>query len=152
MQPSARALIEAIITALDEVVIPVVTDKQAASSLRSARTLLDHLARRVKGEADTLRADNADALSVCRDIAARFGGRQAVAAIAAFLAAGPNGSPQGRNEAMQTVIEATLRGRPPAGAESDEEAEIRAMLRDYLGRRFAREREMIFPAFLGPPF
>ena len=114
MQPSARALIEAIITSLDEVVMPVVTDKQAASSLRSARTLLDHLARRGEGEADMLSADNADALAVCRAIAARFGGHQAVAAIAAFLAAGPHGSPQGRNEAMQTVIEATLRGLPPA--------------------------------------
>jgi hypothetical protein len=152
MQPSARALIEAIIKSLDEVVIPVVTDKLAASSLRSARALLDHLARRVEGEAEMLRADNADALAVCRAIAARFGGRQAVSSIAAFLHAGPDGSAQGLNQTMQTVIEATLRGLPPAGAESDEEAEIRAMLRDYLGRRFALEREMIFPAFLGPPF
>jgi thioredoxin-like negative regulator of GroEL len=156
MQPSARALIEAIIRSIDEVVIPVVTDKVAASSLRSARTLLDHLARRVDGEADMLRADNADALAVCSAIAARVG-HQAVPVIAAFLEAGPDESPQGmtpqaRNEAMQKVIDATLRGLPPAGAQTGEAAEIRAMLRDYLDRRLAREREMIFPAFLGPPF
>jgi len=157
MLPSARALIEAIITSLDDVVIPVVTDRRAASSLRSARTLLDHLALRVDSEAEMLRADNDDALAVCSAIATRFAAHQAVSAIAAFVEAGPDGSPQGltpqaRNETMQTLIDAALRGLPVSGAPGAEAAEIRAMLRGYLDRRLARERDMIFPAFLGLPF
>ena len=88
MKPSTREIIENIIKSLDEVVLPVVEDKQAASSLRSARTLLDHLARRVEGDADMLLADNADALVVFTTIASRFAGQKAASSIQAFLSTG----------------------------------------------------------------
>ena len=158
MKPSTREIIENIIKSLDEVVLPVVEDKQAASSLRSARTLLDHLARRVEGDADMLLADNADALVVFTTIASRFAGQKAASSIQAFLSTGGDESAQSiatlqvRNEAMQNVMDLALRGLPPAGAEGADEAAIRAELRAYLGRRLARERDMIFPAFLGTPF
>jgi hypothetical protein len=158
MKPSTREIIENIIKSLDEVVLPVVEDKQAASSLRSARTLLDHLARRVEGDAEMLLADNADARQVLAAIVAQFADQPASAPLVKFLAADTEALPgtitelQSRNEAMQHVIDVTLRGLPPAGAEAAVEAAIRAALRGYLDRRLARERDMIFPAFLGPPF
>ena len=133
MRPSSRALIESIIAAIDDTILPAVEDKQAASSLRAARTLLTHLAVRVELESAMLAADNADAA-------------------ATLELPDEGGTAAERNLEFQRTIDDMLRGMPIAGRESAEQAALRAKLRGYLSRRHARERDMIFPAFLGTPF
>ena len=142
MRPTSRELIESIIAAIDTTILPAVEEKQAASSLRAARTLLEHLAVRVETEPEVLAADNQDAAAVLAGLgdvpdAGEGGGVLALRA---------------RNAALQSAIDQRLRAMPIAGRESPAQAEVRRVLRDYLARRLARERDMIFPAFLGTPF
>ncbi len=138
MRPSSRDIIESIIAAIDDTILPAVDDKQAASSLRAARTLLDHLAHRIEGDATMVADDNADAQTTLE----RLG-------LAPSLEAA---TPQALNDALQATIDTSLRALPPAGREPPEQAAVRRELRAYLARRHARERDMIIPAFLGVPF
>ena len=138
MRPSSRDIIESIIAAIDDTILPAVEDKQAASSLRAARTLLDHLAHRIEGETAMVADDNADALATL----ARLG----------LDAPAGRTAPQALNVALQEAVDSSLRDLPPAGREPPAQAEIRRELRAYLVRRHARERDMIIPSFLGAPF
>ena len=142
MRPSSRELIESTIAAIDTTILPAIAEQQAASSLRAARTLLEHLAVRVEIEPDVLTADNRDAAAVLAGLgdapdAGEGGGVLALRA---------------RNAALQTAIDQRLRAMPIAGRESPGQAEERRVLRAYLEQRLTRERDMIFPAFLGTPF
>lgn len=137
MRPTSREIIESIVAAIDEVILPAVEEKQAASSLRAARTLLDHLAARVEIDADVLAADNVDAAAVLGVAPEPAEGMVAL---------------QASNLAYQEAIDRILRALPPPGQEDAEGAATRRRLRKYLGRRHSRERPMIVPAFLGTPF
>jgi hypothetical protein len=136
------------------VILPEVSEKQAASSLRASRTLLVHLAERVERETETLLEDNRDAEAMIAEATAAFDA-EAVAPLAA-LGAGPESislaALERRNAAIQSAIDTVLRAMPPAGREEQDQAALRKMLRGYLKRRQARERDMIFPAFLETPF
>ena len=57
-----------------------------------------------------------------------------------------------RNRIYQVAVEALLRGLYEPARRDDVAAACRKLLRGYLDRRRARERELYFPAFLGPPF
>lgn len=143
MRPTSRDLIESIIAAIDATILPAVAEKQAASSLRAARTLLEHLAVRVEVEPEVLAADNRDAEGVLAGIGERLPDAPTETGVRALGA---------RNALLQRLVDQRLRAMPIAGRESDEDAAVRAALREYLKRRHARERDMIFPAFLGTPF
>ena len=151
MQPTSRQLIEGIVAAIDEVILPAVTEKQAASSLRAARTLLEHLAVRSEVEYAELVEDNDDVQAVlgrlgraAEDVLQPHAASRAPPASLAAL--------QARNDALQAAVEDALRTLPPTGREDAAQAEMRRELRAYLARRRERERSMIFPAFLGTPF
>lgn len=145
MRPTPRQLIESIIAAIDTTIMPAVEEKQAASSLRAARTLLEHLATRVEIDRDVLTADNDDA----RETLSRVG---ETAAATPRTGCGLEALQQ-QNDAYQLTMERLLRSLPSAGNEKDErQVTVRRELRAYLARRHERERPMIIPAFLGPPF
>ncbi|HLY57657.1 MAG TPA: hypothetical protein VKS60_18985 [Stellaceae bacterium] len=201
MRPTSRELIERIAEALTDTVLPAVAhDKWAASTVRSATTLLNHLAERVEREVPVLLADNADAEETLRAVRALVapqspsppfrGEREGPAkregevgldapnpphlaptlsppmgrrgsAERAFAAALDETAPvpshdavalDARNGRYQEAIEALLHALYEPARSDDVARTCRTMLRDYLGRRRAREREMYFPAFLGPPF
>ena len=154
MRPTSREIIEGIVAAIDTTILPAVEEKQAASSLRAARTLLVHLAARVDVEGDILIADNADAEETIGEILARDAAT--FPRLAHALAARSDdrclATLQVRNEALQEAVDQTLRALPRAGSEAPPEADARKALRAYLARRHARERDLVFPAFLGTPF
>jgi hypothetical protein len=161
MRPTTRALIERIAEALNDTVLPAVAhDKWAASTVRSATTLLNHLASRVEIELPVLVADNTDAAETLRAVRALLHLPSAQAEkMASVLAEGVPASAydlialEARNRRCQALIEAILRAiYGQAQQDGSPEAACRALLRDYLARRMARERDLYFPAFVGPPF
>jgi hypothetical protein len=145
MTPTSKELIQAIIAAIDTTVLPQVEEKQAASSLRAMRTLLEHLAVRVEIEPDVLAADNKDAEDTLRRV-----GRALPAASTSSSASLVNLN--NHNNALQALVDSELLTLPAVGSETAEQATTRRELRGYLARRHGREREMVFPAFLGAPF
>lgn len=160
MRPRSRELIEKIVASLEADVGPHVSDRWAASALRSAVQLLNHLAVRVEVEAGVLVADNADARRVLAGLRPRLAeagvAPEAIAAVDAALATAEPPTHDvavldDANEAFQAAIERVLRDRAPLQASAAGRA-VHAELRDYLGRRIARERPLYFPAFTGAPF
>jgi hypothetical protein len=160
MRPDSSELLEQIARTLDTQVLPAVgDDRWAASALRSAGTLLAHLARRVKLELPILLADNDDAAATLQRIASHpqpESANPAVLAALLDLLAAPACVPaydvtalEERNRGYQAEMERLLRecrstGRMPA---------VHAELRAYFKRRTARERDLYFPVFTtGAPF
>jgi hypothetical protein len=155
MKPTTRQLLESIVNALEAQVMPGVEDKWAASVLRSTTQLLSHLALRVESEGRILTADNADVRAVLETCMQRLAGSDERSGIAEVLNF-PEPEPYDtvglaeRNEQYQTCVERMLRH---AGAvDSGRDAESNAALRAYLRRRLAREHDLFFPVFTGPPF
>jgi hypothetical protein len=158
MRPTSAELITRISDALDTTVLPAIKDdKWAASVVRSAMTLLSHLATRVELEAPVLIADNADADEALRAVAASLAKHPALhgrvknglengIAIPLYDAVALDA----RNREYQTVIEAILRELHNSPDAADRNT--RGVLLDYLRRRVGRERDIYFPAFTGPPF
>ena len=159
MRPTSEELLGSIAQALEDQVLPVVQDKWAASTLRSAMQLLRHLAIRVVREPGILAADNADlreVLSAATAELAQAGLGDLEAAVCAALAAG-NPDPldvaaadrlnEGYLRAVEALIAARdrLRQARPAG-------ELHAALVEYLRRRLEREHDLFLPVFLSPPF
>jgi hypothetical protein len=161
MQPTARTLIDRIADALDETVLPSLSqDKWSASTVRSAVTLLRHLAKRVELEAAVIAADTADAHTVLTGLLPRIRpGEDAElkAKIAAILAepAPPSfDTPalDAQNTRYQAVFEQLLRDQYDGGWTNEQAQPVRGAIRAYLRRRLARERDMYMPEFSGPPF
>ena len=159
MRPGSTELLERIAEALDHTVLPAVADdKWAASVVRSATTLLHHLARRVELEAPFLLADNSDARDVLAGIAQQTGaGIEAELAAEIELLVGEQ-TPiaaydvvalDARNRRYQEAMSQLLERSADASGRT---TEIRRVLRRYFKRRMERERDMYFPAFTGPPF
>lgn len=146
MRPTAIELVTRIRQAIDDTILPKVEDKIAASSLRSARVLLDHLAARLEHEPAFLAADNADAHAVLDRAMAAMSTADAEP-IRAAVAAAEAGDPAQANDDLQHGVELALAAvrRAPSAAIHDE-------LKAYLARRLERERPMFFPAFTAAPF
>ena len=165
MKPTAREIIESISWALDHRVEPQVEEKWAASSLRSIRCLLQHLAVRVEHEGQMLVEDNADLRDVLGQVVGNVGGvgtwRDIHSEIEGLLerewrppAAYPTvASLNEENEALQTGLDHVLvrlyrhgDGLDPATADA-----LRAELDECLIRRVGREQPMFMPAFSENP-
>jgi hypothetical protein len=161
MQPTARILIERVADALDESVLPSLShDKWSASTVRSAVTLLRHLAKRVELEAAIIAADTQDAHSVLTGLLPHIRPGEDVelgAGIAAILAEPAPASfdtpaMDAHNTRYQALFERLLRDQYEGGWTNAEEQKVRGAIRAYLKRRLARERDMYMPEFSGPPF
>ena len=160
MRPSTRELVESVALSLERDVSPQLTDKWAASALRSAVQLLKHVAVRVEREHAILIEDNTDVRSVLQSSRERLAASQSGSGwcrVIDELLAAPEpvlhdavGLDQ-RNEAFQAVVEQLLRDRRalhavPVGQE------IHADVGRYLRRRLEREQGLYFPAFTSAPF
>jgi hypothetical protein len=158
MRPSSAQLITRISEALDTTVLPaIVDDKWAASVLRSATTLLNHLAARVEIEVPILLEDNEDARATLADVENALGNRAVLLALVEDALAAHEAVPtwnatalDARNRDYQTAIEHIL--RELYGTRDAAEQEARETLLNYLRRRVGRERDLYFPAFTEPPF
>jgi hypothetical protein len=161
MQPTARTLLERIADALDESVLPALShDKWSASTLRSAVTLLRHLAKRVELEAAIIAADTQDANAVLTNLLRHIQpGQDAnlpteIAALLADPAPASFDTPamDAHNTRYQALFERLLRDQYEGDWTNAEEQHVRGAIRAYLKRRLARECEMYMPEFSGPPF
>jgi hypothetical protein len=151
-------LIEAIAEALDGHVLPAVAkDQWSASTVRSAVTILRHLAKRVELEGGILAEDTADAQAVLTALLPGVKDAGLKAEVDAVLgAAEPSphdtAAMDAHNTRYQHVFDLILR-QDYAGAWTTEAAQpVRGAIRAYLRRRMAREKVMYIPEFSGPPF
>jgi hypothetical protein len=156
MRPTSAELMTRISDALDTTVLPAIKDdKWAASVVRSAMTLLAHLAKRVELEGPMLVADNQDAdttLQECTDVLNKHGLHARIEAIrtGTAIAAFDTVALDARNREYQGIVESALRAL--YGSSDISEKKARDRLLAYLRRRVGRERDIYFPAFTGPPF
>jgi hypothetical protein len=160
MRPTTRELIDGIVTALEHQVAPVVQDKWAASVLRSATQLLNHIALRAEDEARVLIEDNLDVRQVLEAIRPRLAGKADIgplhAAVEEALKAAEPASHDvvglgARNDAYLAAVEKLVRHRGLV-RQATEGASVHEQLRGYLRRRLKREHHLYFPVFTGPPF
>jgi hypothetical protein len=159
MRPSNAELLDSIAQALEDQVGPLLQDKWAASTLRSAVQLLRHVAIRGVREPGLLAEDRADVRSVLEAVRARLAGaglpelEHAVNAALGVAACEPAdaAAAAGCDDACQVAVERVIAARA-AVRQATGGVEIETLLSAYLGRRLARERELYLPVFLGPPF
>jgi hypothetical protein len=160
LRPTTRELLESVALSLERDVGPQLTDKWAASTLRSAVQLLKHAAVRVEREHAILIEDNADVRSVlqsCRERLAASQDGSGWCRIIDELLVAPEPVPHDaagldqRNEAYQAVVEQLLRDRRALDAVPSGH-EIHTDVGRYLRRRLEREQGLYFPAFTGAPF
>ena len=159
MRATSMELLDSIAQALEDQVLPVVQDKWGASTLRSAMQLLRHLALRVPLEPRILAADNDDVRRVLSLAYERLGqlGETDLAATAAAVLSSPLVDPldvaaaDALNETYLRAVEAIVAARDRLRS-LDAPPTIHQSLVDYLQRRLERERGMILPVFLSPPF
>lgn len=147
MRPSALELVVRVRQAIDDAVLPFVEDKLAASSLRSAKVLLDHAAKLIELEAGFLAEDNADVRAVLAKAATELAGAEQAPALNAVLAEAEQSDPAKANDDYQRALEIALAAVRQSRAEA-----LHADLRAYIARRIERERPMFFPAFSAAPF
>ena len=164
MRPSARELIEGVAWSLQEKVVPVTEDKWAASTLRSVRCLLEHLAQRVEVEGPLLFEDNLDARGTLANArrhllgAAHEGIHEWCDQVAAGLAAPwrqPGEYPgvaslTGENDMLRELVDLGIRILHEAGAVTDSpRGQAREELDGYVRRRLARDQPMFSPFMAG---
>jgi hypothetical protein len=162
MQPTSRFLIESTSEALGTVVLPAISadDKWASSTVRSAMTLLGHLAKRVEMEGGILAADNDDARKVLAEVLPKLRKSDDAglkADIETALSSGkdtPYDVPamDALNTTYQSLFDSLLRDQYDGAWKDDGSQPVRAVIRAYLKRRLERERNIVFPEFAGPPF
>lgn len=158
MRPTTPELITAIVASLEQQVAPHVADKWAASALRSAAQLLNHIALRTESEARVFEDDNVDARQVLAAVLARLAeaaefaaARDTIERALAEPAPGAHhaGGLDARNETYQAAIEYLLNH---SGVRAFEKGAVHRVLREYLRRRLEREHPLYFPVFTTPPF
>jgi CheY-like chemotaxis protein len=160
MRPTTRELIDAIVTALEQEVAPLVQDKWAASVLRSATQLLNHLSLRVEDGARVLIEDNKDVRYVLETVYRSLSVNADTASLRAAVeeALKATESPHhdvaaldARNEAYLVAVETLLKHRSLV-RQATGGTSVQEQLREYMRRRLKREHHLYFPVFTGPPF
>src|SRR6266702_3754257 len=141
MRPTTPELMAAIVESLERQVAPNVQDKWAASALRSATQLLNHLAVRTEREGRMLAEDNRDVHHVLEAALPRLAVQAEFSDLRAAVERAlndPDPSLQdtvgldARNEIYQTAVEQLLR-RP--GVRTLDGSSVYESLRSYLRRR-----------------
>jgi hypothetical protein len=158
MRPSAPELLDAIAEQLGSQVLPVVQDKWAASTVRSAMQLLRHLALRVVLEPRLLVAEAADlhGLLTHASVLLRPTSQAALRAELQTALALPAPAPHdiaaqtARDNAWLVVVEKLVAARDELRVATGSSLLHEALVA-YLERRLLRERELIAPFIHTPP-
>lgn len=158
MRPNTAELLESIVAALEAQVQPVVQDKWAASTLRSATQLLRFLALRVQQEPQILREQAADlratltavspllALPTLTDLRAPLQALLAETPPAPEDLASLDAYCDRALSGIEQLVSARDRVRTATGS-----TDVHEQLIACLTRQMARERELISPFQSTPP-
>jgi len=163
VKPTTKQLINSISWSLDNKVAPMTEDKWAASTLRSVRCLLTHLATRADLEGQLLFDDNIDLRDTLRRV------ETVLAPVSPALGAAisdvlrkewrsPDEYPTvvsltAENDAMRSVADVVLVALR-AGDVVDEHirTEARGEVESWVRRRLVRDQPLFLPAFMANNF
>ena len=159
MRPTSRELLESIRWALDEKVAPAVQDRWAASTLRSVRTLLDHLVVRVECEHELAAATHDDLRTVLTEARALLddAASEPWSSLRAELdtALSDDAAPlETQSAQLLDLCDRLLRAlrSHPAGIPAGTGEHVHSLLTAFLARQIERERPLFMPAFMGKLF
>jgi hypothetical protein len=158
MRPTTPELLDSIAEQLGEQVLPAVTDKWAASTVRSAIQLLRHLALRVEHEPRLLAAESMDLQLTLKRVAEALSDTElselkTATQFALTIPAAPandHAAQCARDAAVQGTVEALVAARDLIRSATGT-TDVHDWLLAYLERRLVRERELIIPFQTTPP-
>jgi hypothetical protein len=159
LRPRSDEILRSVLWSFEEFIVPELSDPYAISVGHTITNLLRHLALRVELEPPALFAGNAELRELLADIAAyaTAAGGAALAddlerTLAATTPASDYPSASRLTDdalALRGALDRAIRALQAAPSESAEYLELRARIRQWVGRALAREAEWIVPAFSG---
>lgn len=159
LRPRSDEILASVLWSFEEFIAPELSDPYAVSVGHTITNLLRHLALRVELEPPALFAGNAELRGLLAGIAgyARAGDLTELASdlettLAAATPASDYPSVSRLTDdalALRAALDRAIRALQAAPSESEEYLEVRARIREWIGRALAREAEWIVPAFSG---
>lgn len=158
LRPRSDEILASVLWSFEEFIVPELSDPYAISVGHTITNLLRHLALRVELEPPALFAGNAELREVLADIAvyARAAGPAELADdLGRTLTAAPASDYPSASRlvddalALRGALDRAIRALQAAPSDSEEYLNLRARIREWIGRALAREAEWIVPAFSG---
>lgn len=158
LRPRSDEILASVLWSFEEFIVPELSDPYAISVGHTITNLLRHLALRVELEPPALFAGNAELRELLADIAgyARAAGPAELADdLGRTLAATPASDYPSVSRlvddalALRGALDRAIRALQAAPGDSEEYLNLRARVREWIGRALAREAEWIVPAFSG---
>lgn len=158
LRPRSDEILASVLWSFEEFIVPELTDPYAISVGHTITNLLRHLALRVELEPPALFAGNAELRELLADIAgyARATGPAELAddlgrTLAATQASDYPSASRLVDDALalRGALDRAIRALQAAPSDSEEYLNLRARVREWIGRALAREAEWIVPAFSG---
>ncbi len=158
LRPRSDEILASVLWSFEEFIVPELGDPYAISVGHTITNLLRHLALRVELEPPALFAGNAELRELLADIAgyARAAGPAELADdLERTLAATPASDYPSASRladdalALRGALDRAIRALQAAPSDSEDYLDLRARVREWIGRALAREAEWIVPAFSG---
>jgi len=159
LRPRSDEILRSVLWSFEEFIVPELSDPYAISVGHTITNLLRHLALRVELEPPALFAGNVELRELLADVAgyARADGLTELAedletTLAAAAPASEYPSMSRLTDdalALRGALDRSIRALQAAPSDSDDYVELRARIREWIGRALAREAEWIVPAFSG---
>jgi hypothetical protein len=158
LRPRSDEILRSVLWSFEEFIAPELSDPYAISVGHTITNLLRHLALRVELEPPALFAGNAELRELLADIAgyARAAGQAELADdLERTLAQQPASDYPSVSRltddalALRGALDRAIRALQAAPSESEAYLDVRARIREWIGRALAREAEWIVPAFSG---
>ncbi len=158
LRPRSDEILASVLWSFEEFIVPELSDPYAISVGHTITNLLRHLALRVELEPPALFAGNAELRELLADIAgyARAAGPAELADdLGRTLAAAPASDYPSASRlvddalALRGALDRAIRALQAAPSDTEEYLNLRARVREWIGRALAREAEWIVPAFSG---
>lgn len=151
--PSVDELLEGIVAALEEGVLPHVQDEHAASTARTAVQLLRSARVRLRAEPAALLEDNADLRAVLLDVGGRRDVQLSEEVLARLASAAAHRAPPGPPATEDLLAERSVLAAALTAVIDDvpnQASPVRVEARAFLTRSLARRRPWLVDAFTGP--
>ena len=159
LRPRADEILRSVLWSFEEFIVPELSDPYAISVGHTITNLLRHLALRVELEPPALFAGNAELRDLVADIVS-YAHAADLAELAEDLettlaATAPATEYPSISQltddalALRAALDRAIRALQAAPSETEEYVQLRARIREWIGRALSREAEWIVPAFSG---